>query len=903
MLLLLASLAPPASAADVHPLGPGWRQYARHGAFAAPGVAEAGVTTLVTRLARLHDVEPDELVLDRRTDHADTGRSIVRYERQWRGAVVVGDQIAFVITRGRIGTVWVHLTPIAGLPGPRPEEWVMPTPRGAELVTRVQTADTIEWRDRAGAVVRRDPTRFDATLTVTSVERSPWDPLVPSPARDVAIGAELTDDAGTVAAEPPWDVTLTGSMLTIQQAGEPVVIPGVTDGDLLGGTDLSLAAANVLVQYHAVRDWLQTRWPDADFMDEPVTASVDDPSVVCNATYSTADDHFTFAPASPDTVPPCAATGEFADVVHHEAGHRIHVGLQTAGEVDAAVAEGSADYVSATMADDPVVTAGIFGDEYDGERPNYAQNLEPDRVYPDDTNGEEHEDGRIWGSALWNLREAWKAEDGDAGVFAVDQLLLRSLEQGPELASAWIALLAADDDDGDASNGTPHDCELMDLMDAHGIGPGAEGTFASTFSSVADQASAATDYPVSVTAEPLLPGDCPGRDTPAAVRVWWTTDPSAAIPNAHESDPAWNVVELTADGGSWAGAIPRVPAGSQVRYAYEVETATGRSELSHQDEPEALGSFLVGDLRAVWCDDLEGDLSGWSARAGWPWSEAQPEDLSLDWEAGTPTGTLVKDPDAAFSGNVIWATGLAADYANSNAEYLLSPAVDLSAPGVMRVLTFQRWLRIEDGLYDQAGVWAPDRDGAWSALWTNPTSSNGELPLLEEAWSRRALMLDAPAELQVAFTLQADRARNYSGWNLDDVCVYELDDPDAHYRVEDLDVSTGAGAKTLGWTVPWVTPITDVAIVRSVEGVPSGVEDGDVVAHLSPAAPGAPMSWTDEDPPASDVYYAVFLASEPGVYWGGSTEPAGCGCTTRAPGGAPWVLALAALVARRRVRV
>lgn len=901
MLLLATTLLPPAHAADLEAtLGPGWRRHP--GAFTAPGVDEDTIPALVRDLARIENVDADELDFDRRTDHAGTGRSIVRFTRRWHGAVVEGDQIAFVITRGRIGTVWVRLSPISGLPEPRPGESVMPLPRGATLVTSTYTADAIEWRDRAGTVVRSDPTRMDATLTVTSVERAPGDGLVTSPARGVAIGEEFTDDAGTVSSEPPWDVSLTGSLLTIYQNGEPVLIPGVTDGDLLGGTDLSAAAANVLVQYHAVRDWVHARWPDADFMDTPVSANVDDPGAGCNAWYSYADDAFAFGAASPDSIPPCVALGEFADAVHHESGHRIHALIAAAGVYDDSVGEGSADYVSATMADDPVVAAGWHGDGYVGAWPNYAQDLGPDHVYPDDWIGEQHEDGRIWGSAFWNLREAWKSRDGDAGVDAVDQLLLGVLEQGPELTTGWIAVLAADDDDGDATNGTPHDCELMDLFDAHGIGPGAEGTFSFAGSVVADQPSDATEYPVSVTVDALIP-TCPGRDVPAAVRVWWTTDANAPVPAAGDSDGGWSPVDLEADGDTWTGAIPRRPAGSQVRYYYEVETASGRSEVSHADDPEALGSFLVGDQRVVWCDDFEGDTSGWTAKTGWLWNDEQPKKAVLDWEVGTPPGSAVHDPDAAASGSRIWATDLKADYTNENAEYLLSPAVDLSAPGVMRTLTYERWVRVEDARYDAAGVWATSADGSWSPLWTNRATAGGEASLLEEAWTHRTVPLDGGGAVQVAFTLQTDHAANYSGWNLDDICIIELADPDADYSVRDLDVAEGGGTNVLTWTVPWVTPITDVAIVRSVEGPPTSFQDGNVVAHLPPAAPGATMTWIDDDPPASDVSYAVFLASGPGTYWGvGEPAEAGCGCQTSSRRGAPWVLVLAAIAARRRVR-
>lgn len=901
--------------------GPDWHRLrvgndATVAALAAPGVPAANVPRLVSDLARLAQVLPDELVLDRVTARSETGREIIRYERRWHGAEVIGDQLAFVVTHGRVGTVWTRLSPLPALPEPRAGEYVLPLARGAVLVTRVEKEDAVEWRDRTGAVMRRDPSRFDATLTVTAEARGPGDAFVTSAARDVRIttdaGVEVTDDEGSVTLDPPWNVSLDGDLLTIYNDGAPVVIPDVADGDLLAGVDLSPSAANVLVQYHAVRDWLVGRRPDATWLDTPTSAEVD-ADIACRAYYVSSTDSFAFSDASTDEAPTCVSLGRMADAVRHEVGHRIHVKSLAAGVIDVAISEGSADFLAATMSGDPVVAAGLWGDDYTGVRPNYSQELETDHRYPEDYVGESHEDGRIWGSALWNLRERWEAAEGDAGIFAVDQLYLGALEQGPELTTGWIALLAADDDDGDATNGTPHGCELMELLDTHGIGPGVGGSFGYTEPTLADQPSSATGYPITLTVDALLPW-CSDRAAPAAVRVWWTTGGLARLPAAGESDADWELVELLPDGATWTGEIPRVPAGSQVHYYVEVETESGEVAASHADNPDAVASFLVGDQRAVWCDDLEGDLSGWSAQPGSVWNDDEPL-VSQSWEAGTPAEADIGGPVTAASGDTIWATSLDGNYRNDSAGYLLTPAVDLSTPGVMRTLRYQRWLGVDDGLFDQAGVWVSEPDGGWSPLWTNPASVYGDLPTVDDAWRPVVLPLGgALAEsLRVAFTIEADGDERYTGWNIDDVCVYELDDPDEQYQVQDLALSAASGATTLRWTVPWVTPATDVAVVRSVEGTPTDAADGSVVAHLLPAAPGEPMTWTDTNPPDTNAHYAVFLASAPGTYWGAGEDGANaasaegggaCGCDTPAGSGlAPWSFALVALVARRRAQV
>ena len=176
------------------------------------------------------------------------------------------------------------------------------------------------------------------------------------------------------------------------------------------------------------------------------------------------------------------------------------------------MSEGSADYVSATINGDPII--GLNSNE----RGDFVRELETDRVYPDDAIGQVHNDGRIWGSFLWNLRTQWIADHGEAaGTEMTDRLFLGALEQGPTLTDLYEAVILADDDDGDLSNGTPHACELLTLLDQHGLGPGPLGVLVLEHEPLGPQASDARSYPLSF--DIFAPTrDCSGFD-PDGVRV------------------------------------------------------------------------------------------------------------------------------------------------------------------------------------------------------------------------------------------------------------------------------------------------------------------------------------------------------------------------------------------------
>ncbi len=185
----------------------------------------------------------------------------------------------------------------------------------------------------------------------------------------------------------------------------------------------------------------------------------------CNAFYDGRSLNF----YQPDARMGCNNSGRSANIVYHEYGHGIHDHL-TANQYtfDHQVSEGVADYVMATMTNQPNVT-GLMGcnailtgrntkrtcvNHY-----SFCRNRQRCHSFPGD---EPHNSAPIMCGALWELRTAFKAKYGDsAGTLAADQFFLKFLTMVTDMNSAYSAAIAADDDaDNDPRNGTDHSCEI-----------------------------------------------------------------------------------------------------------------------------------------------------------------------------------------------------------------------------------------------------------------------------------------------------------------------------------------------------------------------------------------------------------------------------------------------------------
>ena len=104
---------------------------------------------------------------------------------------------------------------------------------------------------------------------------------------------------------------------------------------------------------------------------------------------------------------------EDAEIILHEYGHALQddqlpgFGASKEGK---AMGEGFGDYLAASFFADvkPQPMRPTVGNwdavSYSGAEPPCLRRLDSNKKYPKDIKGEEHDDGEIWSSCLWEIR-------------------------------------------------------------------------------------------------------------------------------------------------------------------------------------------------------------------------------------------------------------------------------------------------------------------------------------------------------------------------------------------------------------------------------------------------------------------------------------------------------------------
>src|SRR5439155_22740779 len=113
---------------------------------------------------------------------------------------------------------------------------------------------------------------------------------------------------------------------------------------------------------------------------------------VCNAFYNPSDTSLNFFNAGSG----CSNTGQIADVVFHEYGHRVtnaryqQASGQNTNIVDGSLGEGFADLNSAFIRDDPRIGIGFFGNNN-----KIIRSCDNTKKWPEDINSDIHLSGEI----------------------------------------------------------------------------------------------------------------------------------------------------------------------------------------------------------------------------------------------------------------------------------------------------------------------------------------------------------------------------------------------------------------------------------------------------------------------------------------------------------------------------
>jgi hypothetical protein len=276
-----------------------------------------------------------------------------------------------------------------------------------------------------------------------------------------------TDTAGAFTIDPSesWTTQLRGSYVTVRNdAGAEASLSFTGASPTWTTSDADQAEIDTYIFLHHVREWGLQFAPEVPQVTDPLRSNVNLDSN-CNA-YWDGDVNFYQAGGG------CNNTARIADVNYHEWGHGFHYYSLEAGEFDGPMSEGIGDVTSALQTLDPEVAP------YFGTSGSYIREIATDYVYPDDVTGAVHQDVLIYAGAIWDLYLALSDSYGEAvGVKGeawrvTSRLFADGIKGGPTIPESYDEVIVADDDNGDLSDGTPHQCEIIDAFGKHGLGPG-----------------------------------------------------------------------------------------------------------------------------------------------------------------------------------------------------------------------------------------------------------------------------------------------------------------------------------------------------------------------------------------------------------------------------------------------
>lgn len=613
---------------------------------------------------------------------------------------------------------------------------------------------------QSGRPVARDMLgRFaQGTVAFDVPERSPQGARIMRAPRflDVAVNgaAAVTDAAGVFS----WSGTPTASVDLTVQGAETVVHTGVGSeatanfnvadagqaawsmaDDQYGDAQLSALIHASIVKQHALKFA-----PDMAFLFGTLTANVNQTQkdYQCNAFWNGATVNFAVQSG------PCNNTGRLADVIYHEFGHAVHQHARVAGMglADPALGEGQSDYLACSTTGDGTLAPGFF---LNGAPLRRCEN---DRRWPGDIDADPHETGLIFTGAMWDLRTKFIETYGqDEGAARVDLLYYGAIQRASNVPSTYAEVIAADDDDGDLSNGTPNICAINEAFVAHGLSPYIAAGGLLIHHEVLSAVPFTPDpIAVKVTTEALFP-QCGQGDVDKITLLW---GPTSAV----------NKVTMAKDASGYVASLPPQADGGSLRY--RIMTVAGGQQRFLPDNPADTDYHVfVGDVVPLYCNDFETGIDGWE------FSSLSGGVGDFKWDL--PQG-LAEDPSEAHSGEMALGNDLSANgiYAPKKTTYADSPTVDLAGNARVR-LQLWRWLAVQDGAYDQATINVNGK-----TIWENEATgqSFGQLNHIDSEWRFQDFDLSwipsgGGSTAQVQFALSSDGYYELGGWTIDDFCI------------------------------------------------------------------------------------------------------------------------------------
>ncbi|MGE5186813.1 MAG: hypothetical protein ACM31C_32390, partial [Acidobacteriota bacterium] len=602
------------------------------------------------------------------------------------------------------------------------------------------------------------------TVLYHGVDRWPGRGYVdrPAPRAHVTIdgAAQTTSSAGGVTWSSNQSAALVtaivGDLVNVVNMSADVQDTASAQMTIAPGGSVTWDASSVLEDDAQVQAYLDTNLAkeyvranvDAQMptLDDAMTVNVN-LNQECNAYFDGTALNF-FHASPPPCKPCCNNTALLQDVNFHEYGHRVHTAeiIAGVGSFDGAMSEGAADFLAASITGDPGMGRGF---EYTDDPLRQLDPPNKEYRWPIDIDSDIHATGLIFAGTFWDLRKAFIAAYGaEAGVPLTNKLYVAALRRATNIPSSLIEALAADDDDGDLSNGTPHECIIRDAFAAHGMRT-ATGTV--TQPGAIAQVTLATGVAID-----LVGASSCGTDTVSSVLLGWA--------GAHANPPAGTVMAQQVTPTHFVATLPMSPNGA-VTYHASVTFADGNVMELADNLADPKYQAFDGPMIKLYCTDFE---DGDPLAAGWTASNADRSPPTWAW---VEPGGGATNPQAAFSGTHVLAQAPGGNYLPNQQTSVHMPKL-YTWPYSNVHLQYRRWLAVEDSHFDHAQITANDRQ-----VWLNATDNLGDastLSHIDKEWRFHELPLSGyfrGRTLDVAWHLDSDAGVEMAGWSLDDVCI------------------------------------------------------------------------------------------------------------------------------------
>lgn len=413
-----------------------------------------------------------------------------------------------------------------------------------EIVFR-REGDAGTWRARIDATTGelrdfRDTNQYGVvTGGVRNGDDLPADTLLPMPFANVSSGGPFTNSAGVYGGTTAGITsTLQGQYVGINDNCGAISMASNASGDILFGSSAQAATncttpgvggagntKSARTQFYwlnrskeQARGWL----PANAWINGQLDANVNI-NDTCNAFWGGGTVNFYRSGGG------CANTGELPGVSLHEYGHGFDSNDGGGGSPDNGTGETYGDFTAALATHDSCVGGGFFtsGGNCGGygnactscsgirdidwaahvnNTPstvaNFTDPLCPNDgfpPYPGPCSDEGHCESLVSSEALWDFPMRDLPNPGSGGAWSITERLWYLSRQSATAAftcntgggtwtsngcgtgSNWKTMRAADDDDGNLANGTPHSCDLYDAFNRHLIActsdPGANVCF------------------------------------------------------------------------------------------------------------------------------------------------------------------------------------------------------------------------------------------------------------------------------------------------------------------------------------------------------------------------------------------------------------------------------------------